>query len=768
MMIGSNAPPGMWGEAILYTAYIINNKPARQGSRATRDNPFYQQADPTKPPSRIIKWGCTEYALRTEHNSKELRRSKVMLGIFVGWNKRRKSYRIVKPPHYTMIKYSGHVVFNEDECLWSQRKQDNTALERTEFMVDNRQCRHPIYVADEADFELDQEPETAPIAISRSRRAWTPSSAALENLAQGAPAPPTYGGDAHLTGDYNMVVVSGERLEQAFASMGTVTDPSSWIDALKRPEHQQWIQGGKKHYDQLNNFGTLGKPIPVTELPAGTKTVRGGDVFTTKRSGERRWRMVIKGFLMQPGIHYNETFAPVVLITTLRILLVLMTMRDWNDVQGDAPSAFMQPKIDTVIYMLPTATYRYFSKELRDLEQLHGVGKVAMQVLKGIPGIPQGSRLWNVLLHKLLTALAFVRSKVDYGLYIWHSDVNGADGKIFLVIWVDDIFMFYHKQLKQRADYVWNVLRKEIKLKEQQPIGDYLGCVINRDREGRKTFVSQELSIMALQKKLGLDAEKSSADTPIDPNIKLTRADIPPKDEQRVRADELRRYQSSVASLIYFSQWTRPDLSYAVGVLARFMRAKTDHDAAEKQLKRALHYLFRSAKFGLLYDFSGDASGNISRGIYGYYDSSFADCPDSRRSTGGHVIFWFGCPVAWLSKLHPYVTTSTTHSEYIAGAVCARECAFHVNLAEEIGLGRPTIHLKSDSQGCIAQCYNPTNRNATKHVDVADHYIREQVERKRITVSYCSTSVMIADIFTKALSRQIFAKHCQELIATQD
>ena len=54
-------------------------------------------------------------------------------------------------------------------------------------------------------------------------------------------------------------------------------------------------------------------------------------------------------------------------------------MRDWNDVQGDTPSAFMQPKIDTVIYMLPTATYRYFSNELRDLERLHGVGKVAMQ-----------------------------------------------------------------------------------------------------------------------------------------------------------------------------------------------------------------------------------------------------------------------------------------------------------------------------------------------------------------------------------------------------
>ena len=145
---------------------------------------------------------------------------------------------------------------------------------------------------------------------------------------------------------------------------------------------------------------------------------RSGDVLTTKRSGEYSWRLVIKGFLMQPGIHYNETFAPVVQITTLRIMLVLMTLHDWTDWQGDAPSAFMQPKMDSSIYILPSAALRYHHAKLRALEAIHGKGKVVMRLLKGLPGIPQGSRLWNVLIHKILTALKFVRSKIDYGLYI--------------------------------------------------------------------------------------------------------------------------------------------------------------------------------------------------------------------------------------------------------------------------------------------------------------------------------------------------------------
>ena len=129
--------------------------------------------------------------------------------------------------------------------------------------------------------------------------------------------------------------------------------------------------------------------------------------------------------------------------TTLRIILVMATKFDWEDWQGDAPSAFMQPKIDTTIYMHLTPAYRYFSKKLRDMEAKHGVGKVVARVLKGLPGIPQGSRLWNVLIHKLLTSIGYERSKIDFGLYIKRTkSVCTPDDCIFLIVWVDDIFVF--------------------------------------------------------------------------------------------------------------------------------------------------------------------------------------------------------------------------------------------------------------------------------------------------------------------------------------
>ena len=458
---------------------------------------------------------------------------------------------------------------------------------------------------------------------------------------------------------------------------------------------------------------------------------------------------------MQPGIHYNETFAPVVQITTLRIMLVLMTMYDWTDWQGDAPSAFMQPKMDSNIFILPSAALRYHHAKLRALEAIHGIGKVAMKLLKGLPGIPQGSRLWNTLIHKVLTAIGFTRSKIDYGLYYRKTATAGVEHTIFILIWVDDLFSFFHESVKDVAMQCWNVLRKQLKLEAPQPINDCLGCVITRDRKAGKTFLTQEPSVKALQRKLGLEDVKGHADTPMDANLKISRDECPNEAEQMTRGERIKRYQSVVASFIYFAMWTRPDISFAVGYLARFMH--NPPDSAEKALKRLVRYVFDTANFGLCYDFSKpDEAAN--RGIYGYYDSSFADCPDTRKSTGGHILFWYGCPVAWVSKLHPYVTTSTDHSEYVAGAICAREAIFQSNLATEIGMEQPTIHLWSDSKGCISQCYNPVNRKNSKHVDLADHYIREQVERKRITVSYTNTKDMVADIFTKPLPRVSFSK----------
>ena len=120
-----------------------------------------------------------------------------------------------------------------------------------------------------------------------------------------------------------------------------------------------------------------------------------------------------------------------------------------------------------------------------------------------------------------------------------------------------------------------------------------------------------------------------------------------------------------------------------------------------------------------------------------------------------YLFFLEGCSISWHSKLHSYVTVSTNHSEYVISAKAAREARWLGKIFTGLGFSRlvTPIDLFSDSTGAIAMNYNPVNHSASKHVELADHYAREQISRGFITISYVSTKQMIADLLTKQLPR---------------
>ena len=245
-------------------------------------------------------------------------------------------------------------------------------------------------------------------------------------------------------------------------------------------------------------------------------------------------------------------------------------------------------------------------------------------------------------------------------------------------------------------------------------------------------------------------------------NAKLSKKMCPDAATASVMQAEQSWFRSVLATTIWLVSWTRPDIAYAVSKLCRFMHNPgKEHIIA---LKRLLRYLQATCEHGLVYDFSAEST---KKGVYGMYDASHADCPDTLRSTLAYLFFMEGCPVSWHTKLHSYITTSTNHSEFCAAAKTAREAKWFEKLLVEIGFGafcRP-IDLFSDSKGAIAMTYNPTHRAASKHVDLADHYAREMQERGTINVIWLSTKEMIADVLTKALGIPAFSKFASMLVS---
>lgn len=215
------------------------------------------------------------------------------------------------------------------------------------------------------------------------------------------------------------------------------------------------------------------------------------------------------------------------------------------------------------------------------------------------------------------------------------------------------------------------------------------------------------------------------------------------------------RYAELVGSLLWLSNSTRPVITQATNLLARYMSCPT---VCHYNLGMCvLRYQAGTVSYGLTL---GGTTGKVA--LAGFCDSDFAGDIDTRRSTTGFVFTLNGSAVSWQSKLQQTVARSTTEAEYMAAAAAVREALWLRKLQAEFegGTMRPVM-MHSDSQGALAVLKNASGTARTKHIDVLHHFARDRIMRGEVTVAYLPSTEMIADCLTKALP---LAKHhwCRE------
>ena len=129
-------------------------------------------------------------------------------------------------------------------------------------------------------------------------------------------------------------------------------------------------------------------------------------------------------------------------------------------------------------------------------------------------------------------------------------------------------------------------------------------------------------------------------------------------------------YQSLIGSLMYLSVTTMPDITYAVGNLARFSSKPTkEHWTA---LKCVLRYLKGTVKHGILYGQKG------SNECVGLSDTDWAGDINDRKSTSGYIFQISSGAVSWKSKKQGWVALSTTHNNTSNRAPFSRRLVFVV------------------------------------------------------------------------------------------
>ncbi|KAI5348310.1 hypothetical protein L3X38_001197 [Prunus dulcis] len=179
--------------------------------------------------------------------------------------------------------------------------------------------------------------------------------------------------------------------------------------------------------------------------------------------------------------------------------------------------------------------------------------------------------------------------------------------------------------------------------------------------------------------------------------------------------------------------------------------AANENEYRQIVAKRVLRYIQGTLDFGIEFIKGKSAT------LIGYCDSDWAGSEDDRRSTSGYAFTLGSGMFSWASIKQNTVALSTAEAEYVSAAEATSQAKWLRFVLEDFGEeqveGTPIL---CDNTSAIAMAKNPVFHQKTRHISRKFHFIREAIQAKEIELIYCKTEDQIADILTKALSKDRF------------
>ena len=731
-----------WAEAVATAVYIMNRCPTKSVKNKIPEEAWTGMKHSV---SHLKVFGCVAYV----HVPNELRRkldNKGQKCIFVGYSEDTKAYKLFNPITRKVI-FSRDVQFIEEEA-WdgsikkivnitaSLQQEDNDVLTSANTHS-NVTPSIPIQ-AQQSGPQVT--PSTSVRVVSRLQGntpisgQQTPSTTGTFSV--GSATPQSTGSTSSDTSNPTLENLRRQKirsirdiyeqnegensagLNSLFALYSHVDDPIHFEDAIK---DDKWVCAMDEEIDAIEKNHTW----ELVSLPKGKDVIGVKWVYKTKLSAngdvqKHKARLVAKGYSQQLGIDYNETFAPVARLDTIRMVLAIAAQNKWCVHQMDVKSAFLNGYLEEEVYVEQPPGYEILGQEDK-----------VYKLKKALYGLKQAPRAWYSRIDSYLLQNDCNRCSSEPTLY---TKMNEKGEILIVCLYVDDLIFTGDLSI----DLFKEAMKKEFEMTDLGLMKYFLGIEVNQNENG--IFISQAKYANDVLKRFNM-LNCKSAPTPIVTGLKLS------KNDEGHNVDP-KLYKRLVGSLMYLTA-TRPDIMYSVSLISRFMESPKDtHWNAGK---RILRYVNGTRNFGILYSCSNEFK------LIGYTDSDFAGSIDDRRSTSGYAFHFGTGVVSWASKKQSIVTLSSAEAEYVAATGAACQAVWMRRVMMELKHEQEeATRIYCDNNSAIALSKNPVFHKRSKHIDTRYHFIRELTNNGEILLDFCRSEDQCADIFTKALGKESF------------
>ncbi|MBW0536862.1 hypothetical protein O181_076577 [Austropuccinia psidii MF-1] len=331
-----------------------------------------------------------------------------------------------------------------------------------------------------------------------------------------------------------------------------------------------------------------------------------------------------------------------------------------------------------------------------------------------------------------MNRLGFECSEVEASLYIYRKHTT------IIIVWihVDDGIVIGNS--KESINVFQQALMREVDVQWQTNVEKIVGLHINDN--GKELEIDQKFLI---------DQYLSNYSRPI--VSQYTTMANNPLVTNNAEGLNTTAFQSAIGTLMYISGGSRPDITYAVHMLARF--ASCPNESHWLALDHLTGYLLRHWDKCLQYSAVG---GDISLWV----DASWGG--EHARSTSGFIIKAFGNPIAWNSRRQTIVAMSTCAAEYVALSEASQLLAVIRLIATQID---PTIQLsiKCDNRAAILITEDNLSKKKTKYLDRAFYFVNDFVRQYNVKLEWIPTMDQHADALTKSLGSTKQLRACENL-----